>query len=123
RHKDLKPVVGDDVTIEVSNGKGVINDIKERKSYLERPTVSNVTQAFVVFAIKNPDLNYDLLNRFLIICEYNNIKAVVCLNKVDLANEEEKKEVQRKINDIGYEVLFINAKKGEGIELLKKKLK
>ncbi len=64
-----------------------------------------------------------MLNRFLIICEYNNIKAVVCLNKVDLANEEEKKEVQRKINDIGYEVLFINAKKGEGIELLKKKLK
>lgn len=123
RHKDIKPMVGDNVIIEVTKGKGVIEDILERSSELVRPMVSNVTQAFVVFAIKNPDLNYDLLNRFLIICEYNNIKSIVCLNKRDLASEEEKQEVKKKINDIGYDVLFINAKKGEGIDLLKERLK
>ena len=123
RHKDIKPMVGDDVTIEVTNGKGVIEDILDRSSELVRPMVANVTQAFVVFAIKNPDLNYDLLNRFLIICEYNNIKSIVCLNKRDLASEEEREEVKKKINDIGYDVLFINAKKGEGIDLLKERLK
>ena len=99
RHKDMKPMVGDDVTIKIENGKGVIEDIHERKSELIRPTVANVTLAFVVFAIKNPDLNFDLLNRFLVLCESN------------------------KINDIGYEVLYINAKKGEGIELLKERMK
>lgn len=123
RHKDINPMVGDNVIIEVTNGKGVIEDILDRSSELVRPMVSNVTQAFVVFAIKNPDLNYDLLNRFLIICEYNNIKSIVCLNKRDLASEEEKQEVKKKINDIGYDVLFINAKKGEGIDLLKERLK
>ena len=123
RHKDIKPMVGDDVIIEVTNGKGVIEDILDRSSELVRPMVANVTQAFVVFAIKNPDLNYDLLNRFLIICEYNNIKSIVCLNKRDLASEEEREEVKKKINDIGYDVLFINAKKGEGIDLLKERLK
>ena len=122
RHKDMKPMVGDNVDINVSNGKGVIEDIHDRSSELIRPTVANVTQAFVVFAIKNPDINFDLLNRFLILCEYNNIKAIVCLNKVDLASEEEKEEVKKKINDIGYDVLFINAKKGLGIELLKERL-
>lgn len=122
RHKDMKPMVGDNVDINVSNGKGVIEDIHYRSSELIRPTVANVTQAFVVFAIKNPDTNFDLLNRFLILCEYNNIKAIVCLNKVDLASEEEKEEVKKKINDIGYDVLFINAKKGLGIELLKERL-
>ena len=76
-------MVGDNVDINVSNGKGVIEDIHDRSSELIRPTVANVTQAFVVFAIKNPDINFDLLNRFLILCEYNNIKAIVCLNKVD----------------------------------------
>lgn len=122
RHKDMKPMVGDNVDINVSNGKGVIEDIHDRSSELIRPTVANVTQAFVVFAIKNPDINFDLLNRFLILCEYNNIKAIVCLNKVDLASEEEKEEVKKKLNDIGYDVLFINAKKGLGIELLKERL-
>lgn len=122
RHKDMKPMVGDNVIINVSNGKGVIEDILERSSELIRPTVANVTQAFVVFAIKNPDINFDLLNRFLILCEHNNIKSIVCLNKEDLATNEEKEEVKKKINDIGYDVLFINAKKAIGIELLKERL-
>ena len=123
RHKDMKPMVGDNVIITVDNNKGVIEDICERTSELIRPTVSNVPQAFVVFAIKNPDINFDLLNRFLISCEYNNIKSIVCLNKEDLASEQEKEEVKKKINDIGYEVFFINAKKGIGLDLIKEKLK
>ena len=122
RHKDMKPMVGDDVEIEVSNGKGVIEEIFERKSELIRPTVANVTQAFVVFAVKNPDINFDLLNRFLILCEHNNIEAIVCLNKVDLVSEEEREVIKQKIVDIGYEVLYINAKKGIGVEKLREKL-
>ena len=98
RHRDMKPLVGDDVEIVVEHGKGVICDIHERKSELIRPTVANVTQAFVVFAIKTPDINYDLLNRFLVLCEHNNIKAIVCLNKVDLVSDEERKIVKEKIN-------------------------
>lgn len=122
RHKSLKPMVGDNVKIKVENGKGVIEDIHKRTSELIRPTVSNVTLAFVVFAIKNPDLNFDLLNRFLVLCESNNIKAIVCLNKIDLVSDEERMALRDKIADIGYEVLFINAKKGEGIDLLKEKM-
>ena len=101
RHRDMKPLVGDDVEIVVENGKGVISEIHERTSELIRPTVANVTQAFVVFAIKNPDINYDLLNRFLVLCEHNNIKAIVCLNKVDLVSDEEREVVKEKINSIG----------------------
>ena len=122
RHKSLKPMVGDDVRISVEKGKGVIEDIHKRSSELFRPTVANVTLAFVVFAVKNPDLNFDLLNRFLVLCESNNIKAIVCLNKIDLVSDKERMELRDKIADIGYEVLFINAKKGEGIELLKEKM-
>lgn len=122
RHKGMKPMVGDDVKILIENDKGAIEEIHERKSELIRPTVANVTLGFVVFAIKNPDLNFDLLNRFLTLCEHNNIDVIVCLNKVDLVTEEERLRVKEKINDIGYEVLFINAKEGLGIDLLKEKL-
>lgn len=123
RYNSLKPMVGDRVTIKVEKGKGVIEEIHERSSELIRPTVANVTQAFVVFAIKNPDINLDLLNRFLTLCEYNDIHAVVCLNKEDLCTEEEKEKLKSIINDIGYEVLFINAKEGKGFDDLKERLK
>ena len=122
RYNSLKPMVGDRVAIKVENGKGVIEDIHERSSELIRPTVANVTQAFVVFAIKNPDISLDLLNRFLTLCEYNDIHAVVCLNKEDLCTEEEKENLKELINDIGYEVLFINAKEGKGFDALKERL-
>ena len=122
RHKDIKPMVGDDVTIKIENGKGVIEEIHKRTSELIRPTVANVSLAFIVFAVKNPDINFDLLNKFLILCEYNNIEVVVCLNKVDLVSEEERDEIKKRINDIGYEVLYINAKEGVGIERLKERI-
>lgn len=119
RHKDIKPMVGDNVTIQIENGKGVIEEIHKRTSELVRPTVANVSLAFIVFAVKNPDINFDLLNKFLVLCEYNNIEVMVCLNKIDLVSEEEREEIKKRINDIGYEVLFINAKQGIGIERLK----
>lgn len=122
RYNSLKPMVGDKVDIVVENGKGVIEKIYERTSELIRPTVSNVTRAFVVFAIKNPDIQFELLNRFLVLCEYNDIEAVVCLNKEDLCSEDEKKEIEEAIKEIGYEVLFINAKEKRGLEDLEKRL-
>lgn len=123
RFNDLKPMVGDKVEITIEKGKGVIERIFDRSSELIRPTVANVSQAFVVFAIKSPDINFDLLNRFLVLCEYNDIHAVICLNKVDLCSEEEKEIIKKKINDIGYEVLFINAKASNGIKALEERLK
>ena len=122
RHKDIKPMVGDNVTIKIEKGKGVIEEIHERTSELVRPTVANVSLAFIVFAVKNPDINFDLLNKFLVLCEYNNIEVVVCLNKIDLVSEEEREEIKKRITDIGYEVLFINAKEGLGLERLKEKI-
>lgn len=122
RYKDMKPMVGDNVIIKIENGKGVIEEILERSSSLKRPTVANVTLALVVFAIKNPDIQYDLLYKFLILCESNNIKAVVCINKIDLATETELENVKQKINGIGYEVLFINAKEWANSDIIREKL-
>ncbi|MGL5764245.1 MAG: ribosome small subunit-dependent GTPase A [Sarcina sp.] len=122
RHKSMKPMVGDLVDINVENGKGVIEDIHDRSSELIRPTVSNVTRAFVVFALKNPDIQFDLLNRFLVLCEYNDIEAIICLNKEDLCSEEEKESIKEAIQAIGYEVLFINAKDQKGLNVLKEKM-
>lgn len=122
RFNELTPMVGDKVDISVKEGKGVIEKVYERTSELIRPTVANVTQAFLVFAIKNPNLNFDLLNKFLVLCEHNNIKAVVCINKIDLCEKNECEELRGLLKNLGYEVLLINAKGEKGIEVLKDKL-
>lgn len=118
RNNNLSPVVGDKVVILVSDGKGVIEKILPRKNYLIRPTVSNVTQAFVVVSIKNPDINIELLNKFLILCEYNGIEAVVIFNKIDLVDDVEKNEVIEMINQCGYKYYLIKAKEKFGVEQL-----
>ncbi|CDI49316.1 ribosome-associated GTPase [Clostridium tetani 12124569] len=124
RLDELTPMVGDKVEIEIdNNSKGTIEKIFERKNKLIRPAVSNISQAIIVFAFKNPNINLDLLNKFLLQCEYNEINAVVAFNKVDLVENPEEEEVVDIIKSAGYEVIYLNAKEGMGIEKIREKLK
>ena len=116
RFDELTPIVGDKVQISSEKGKGVIEKVLPRTSELIRPVVANVSQAFVVFAIKNPDINLDLLNRFLVLCEYNSLKIVVCINKIDLASKEDILEITRILQRTGYDIIYLKAKAGEGLE-------
>lgn len=123
RKDGLSPIVGDRVKITLDKGKGAIEKIYERKNELVRPLVSNITQAFVVFAMKNPDINLDLLNKFLLQCEIKDIKAVVCFNKIDLIDSYEEHEAVKMIKKAGYEYIFLNAKNSIGLEEVRGKLK
>lgn len=124
RHKGLTPMIGDMVDIEDDNdqeGKGVISDILHRKNQLLRPAVANVTQAFVVMSGKNPDLNLTLLYKFLLLCEYNKVKPIICFNKMDI-DSEYSKTIGTMLGESGYEVLYLQGKYGVGIEGLKTKI-
>lgn len=123
RHNDLSPLVGDKVIIDVDKDKGFIKEICTRTSKLIRPSIANVTQAFIVFAVRNPDFNLDLLNKFLILCEINKLKVVVCFNKIDLATSDELEDTISLVKSIGYEIIYLNAKLGKGIEEIKNHLR
>lgn len=122
RFNGMTPIVGDKVQISVSDGKGVIDKIETRFNELKRPLVANITQAFVVFAIRNPDFNVDLFNKFLVLCEAKEIKPVICFNKIDMASDDEISNIKNIIQTIGYEYVMLNAKSGIGIDALKDKL-
>lgn len=121
RHKGLKPTIGDEVIIEEDDEMGVIVDILPRRNELIRPSVSNVTQAFVVVTSKNPDLNIELLYKFLLLCEYNKVKPIVCFNKLDLEETESFRRGEI-LTTAGYEVLYLQGKFGKGIDELKTKI-
>ncbi len=90
RNRRVKPLVGDDAAFEVlseEEGLGNITEILPRRNALVRPASANVDQAFVVFAVREPDPNLNLLDRFLVMMETEGIPCHVCFNKADLDGE------------------------------------
>lgn len=119
RKNKLKPLVGDFVEVSIldeENKKGNIDEVLERKNELIRPAVANIDQALVIFAIKKPEPNLNLLDRFLIMMEQKDIPCVLVFNKSDLATEEEKEILRVIYQNSGCKILFISAKQNQGIE-------
>ncbi|MBR5268080.1 MAG: ribosome small subunit-dependent GTPase A [Lachnospiraceae bacterium] len=119
RNKKIKPLVGDDVEFTILDEQektGNIIDILERQNELIRPAVANIDQAMVVFAATDPEPNLNLLDRFLVTMESQDVPVVICFNKKDLVTEEEAKKLTSIYEAAGYEVHLTNAKSGEGIE-------
>ena len=72
RKEKIKPLVGDDVELEILDSMektGNITEILTRKNTLTRPAVANIDQALVIFAADKPKPNLNLLDRFLIMME------------------------------------------------------
>ncbi len=121
RKLNTKPLVGDNVEIDILNEEEKIANISvllPRKNQLLRPAVSNVDQALVIFAAKKPDPNFNLLDRFLIRMQMEHTPVVICFNKCDLLTHEEREELFRIYKDSGYPIHFVSAKTGDGIEQL-----
>ncbi len=119
RRENIKPLVGDNVELEIldeEQKKGNIREILPRRSRLIRPAVANIDQALVLFAIVKPDPDFNLLDRFLIMMEQQSLPCIICFNKRDIASEEERKTLQDAYEICGYKVLFISVKEREGIE-------
>lgn len=119
RNRKVKPLVGDNVEVEILdelNKKGNITEIYQRENELIRPAVSNISQALVVFAIADPMPNLNLLDRFLVMMERNNIESIICFNKIDLVEEEKIIELKNIYVNAGYHVMFTSTRDHVGIE-------
>ncbi len=121
RNQKIKPLVGDDVEIAVideEEKKGNIEQILPRKNELIRPAVANIDQALIIFAAAKPQPNFNLLDRFLIMMEYQQVPVTICFNKQDLVEPDELEAFAEIYKKCGYEVLYTSAAKEEGIEEL-----
>ncbi|SDB16135.1 ribosome small subunit-dependent GTPase A [Eubacterium oxidoreducens] len=119
RKDKIKPLVGDVVEISIIDEDqmtGNVEEILPRKNALIRPAVANIDQALVIFAAQNPDVNYHLLNTFLVRMEYADVPSVICFNKADLITREERCLYEQYFKGTGYKIIFTSAKKEEGID-------
>lgn len=121
KNTDATIVVGDKVEFEYQNKtEGVINEISERTNYIKRPKMANITQLIFVLSMKMPKPDLLLLDKQLAFAEFNKINVVICLNKIDLEDEDKIDEIAEIYKKIGYKVIKTNAKLGEGIEEVRK---
>lgn len=126
RKDNRKPLVGDDVLMDMvdpEEKKGNIVELLERKSELIRPAVANVDQALVIFAVTNPEPNFNLLDRFLILMAQQGLPCVICFNKADLDQEGKAQEAYEIYKNSGCKILVFSAKEGKGTEELEALLK
>jgi len=125
RKENIKPLVGDDVEMEITDVKdceGNIIQILPRKSVLIRPAVANIDQALLIFAMTKPEPNYHLLDRFLIMMQRQGLDCIICFNKSDLADKRKQESIREIYADSGSKVLFVSAQRNEGIDAVREAL-
>ena len=125
RKDGLKPLVGDlvkMVCIDVEKILGNISELLPREVTLLRPAVANVDQALIVFALKKPEPNFNVLDRFIIMMQQQNLPCIICFNKEDIATEEEIESVKQDYSKCGCECIVVSTKENLHIDRLKEML-
>ena len=110
--------------IDESSMQAFISEIKERKTVLSRPRAANITQIIIVSALKEPELNFEQLNRYIAHSEYHKTEPVLCFNKEDIIEDDNlKKEIIDIYKPLGYKLIFTSALEKTGIDELNPVLK
>ena len=112
RNQRLKPLVGDMAEISILDEEkklGNVDKILPRTNELIRPAVANIDMALVIFAAQKPQPNFNLLDRFLCMMEFQHVPVTICFNKLDLISEEEQEELRKIYEPAGYPVIFTSA--------------
>ena len=125
RNRRVKPLVGDNVDVTIldeANALGNIEEILPRHSELIRPAVANVDQAIVIFAASYPKPNINLLDRFLLMMQWQDVPVSVCFNKLDTADDGFIEEYTNVYKDSGASLFFTSTYDGKGLEELHQSL-
>ncbi len=127
--------VGDDVLVrESGSARGVVEQVLPRRSALARPDVflahlkqlivANADQLLIVASWREPHIWPELIDRYLITAERDTLTPIICVNKIDLAEDRAAcAQMLRPYTDLGYRLLFTSAQTGEGIEELRAALR
>jgi ribosome biogenesis GTPase len=126
RKNEMTPLTGDRVVFSILDPvlkKGSLDQILDRSSLLDRPAVANVNQLFAVIAAKSPEPDLMLLDKLLVNSEASGMRAVICINKIDLDTQDKRRDVYNAYSCAGYKVLETSSVENIGIEELNAVLK
>ena len=118
RNQGVKPMVGDEV--EFNPETMVIETVNERRSFLKRPPIANISQIILVFSLKEPEFSYLLAFKYLTYANMYNIKANLVLTKIDKDVDQALiNEIKGVFSSVGVNTFFVSNKTKEGLEEVK----
>ncbi|HHX79382.1 MAG TPA: ribosome small subunit-dependent GTPase A [Acholeplasmataceae bacterium] len=117
RHQEQEIIVGD--TVEIDSTTKTIIKVLPRKNRLARPSVSNVDKVFLVFSVKEPDLNFNLLDRLISYYEYLNLEIIIIFTKMDLLLDNQYQESFDYYQNLGYQIFKTSIEESKKEEILK----
>ncbi|MBO8231035.1 ribosome small subunit-dependent GTPase A [Prochlorococcus marinus str. MU1402] len=112
--KDQLIYVGDKVvidSIDLKSKRAVITSLKKRKNLLARPSVANISNIYITFSVKEPELNLSQVNRFLISAESMGVEVSLVLTKCDLISDTRRSYLLDKFENWGYQAITLNLQK------------
>lgn len=131
-HTDLRHVVaaGDRVLFRAAdNREGIIERVEPRRGVLSRDSrgrqqvlVANVDQLIVVASAAEPPLKSNLVDRFLVAAEQGRMRAIICINKIDLIDNADIQPLVGVYSQMGYTVILASAQTGFGVDRLRRRL-
>jgi ribosome biogenesis GTPase len=111
------------------DGEGIIERIEPRRGVLCRSSrrkqhilVTNVDQLLIIGSAAEPDLKPNLFDRFLVSAHMSHLRPLICINKIDLVDPADLQPLVGLYAQMGYPVLLLSAKTGQGIERLRRRL-
>jgi len=119
--KDQLIYVGDEVEIDnfdLKSKRAVITSLKKRKNLLARPSVANISNIYVTFSVKEPELNLSQVNRFLIAAEFMGVEVSLVLTKCDLISDERRSFLIDKFGKWGYQAITLDFRKSDHLKNL-----
>ena len=112
-------VVGDEVIISEINlaaRTAIIENLIERKNYLVRPAIANITDIFVVTSFQEPELDLSQVNMFLLNSEYLKVNVSLIITKCDLVSKEERDFFYKKFSSWGYKPWLLSVVEEKGFK-------
>lgn len=109
------PKVGDIAYVE----NDMIDHVELRKNELIRPDIANVDQILLVFAAKEPDFSFYLLDLFLVNILKQNIEPVIVITKIDKLSDSELIKLKNDLtyyDSMGYKIIYVDSLNKVGIE-------
>ena len=115
-------IIGD--IVEFDDELNVIETIKERKNFIDRPLISNIDYIALFFSAKEPDFDIIAFQKSLLKIHKNNLNPILVITKSDLLNTNEKENLKVFLeNNFPYLNLFFISTKNKDIEEFKNFIK
>lgn len=130
KSRAIQVVAGDHVELSLPDATGEqasIEALEPRQTWLSRNTggrdpvekviVANIDTLIVVVSLKSPKLNLAFLDRVLVSAERGHNHVAICINKIDMLDRDE--DIAQSIavyETVGYRIIRVSAKTGEGID-------